>query len=70
MVPYNYTGFLDVAKQLIAEEKVSISRIDDAVTRILRVKFEMGIFEKPYADKSLENYLGAAVSISTNYFYE
>ncbi|KAG0599955.1 hypothetical protein M758_12G190900 [Ceratodon purpureus] len=59
MVPYNYTGFLDVAKQLIAEKKVPMSRIDDAVTRILRVKFEMGLFEKPYGDKSLKNYIGA-----------
>ena len=62
MVPYNYTGFLDVAKQLIAEKKVPMSRIDDAVTRILRVKFEMGLFEKPYGDKSLKNYIGALVS--------
>lgn len=62
MVPYNYTVFLDNAKELVAEKKVSMSRIDDAVARILRVKFEMGLFEKPYADKSLQSYLGAPVS--------
>jgi len=62
MVPYNYTGFITVAKQLVAENRVSLSRIDDAVSRILRVKFQMGLFEKPYADKSLQSYLGASVS--------
>lgn len=62
MVPYNYTGFQAVAKQLIAEKRVSMSRIDDAVTRIVRVKFQMGLFEKPFADKSLQKYLGASVS--------
>ena len=62
MVPYNYTGFLGDAKQLIAEKKVPMSRIDDAVTRTLRLKFQMGLFEKPYADKSLKNYVGALVS--------
>ena len=27
-------------------------RIDDAVTRILTAKFELGLFEKPYADRT------------------
>lgn len=60
MVPYNYTGFITVAKQLIAEKKVPMSRIDDAVSRILRVKFQMGLFEKPFADKSLSKLMGTS----------
>ena len=35
-------------KQLIAEKKIPISRIDDAVSRILRVKFRLGLFDDPY----------------------
>lgn len=41
-----------------------MSRIDDAVSRILRVKFQMGLFEKPFADKSLSKLMGTSVRIS------
>lgn len=34
--------------ELIAENKVQLSRLDDAVKRILRVKFRLGLFERPY----------------------
>jgi beta-glucosidase len=34
--------------QLVQENKVSIALIDDAVRRILRKKFELGLFEDPY----------------------
>jgi beta-glucosidase len=46
MVPERYREFFETLKQLINEGKVPISRIDDAVTRILRVKFAMGLFDK------------------------
>jgi beta-glucosidase-like glycosyl hydrolase len=39
-----------------------MSRIDDAVYRILRVKFTMGLFENPYPDTSLASELGKQVS--------
>jgi beta-glucosidase len=35
-------------KELIAEKKIPISKIDDAVSRILRVKFRLGLFDQPY----------------------
>lgn len=35
-------------KQLIAEKKISMAKIDDAVSRILRVKFRLGLFDKPF----------------------
>ncbi|MEP9381149.1 glycoside hydrolase family 3 protein [Nocardioides sp. KR10-350] len=38
---------------------VPMSRIDDAVSRILRVKFELGLFEHPYTDRSLINTIGS-----------
>ncbi len=35
-------------KQLIAEQKISMAQIDDAVSRVLRVKFRLGLFDQPY----------------------
>jgi beta-glucosidase len=46
----SYLEFIQDLKALVAEGKVPPARIDDAVTRILRVKFEMGLFEHPYTD--------------------
>ncbi|HEY9062885.1 MAG TPA: glycoside hydrolase family 3 N-terminal domain-containing protein [Pseudobacteroides sp.] len=47
-------------KDLVGTGEVPLSRIDDAVTRILRVKFQLGLFEKPYADRSLMSSVGSA----------
>ena len=47
MIPYDYKEFCTDLIALVREGKVSISRIDDAVTRILRVKYELKIFETP-----------------------
>ena len=40
----------DYGKMLVAQRRVSMARIDDAVRRILRVKFRAGLFEHPYVD--------------------
>ncbi|GJW57544.1 lysosomal beta glucosidase-like protein, partial [Tanacetum coccineum] len=37
---------------------MTLLRIDDAVKRILRVKFVMGLFENPLADLTMAKYLG------------
>ncbi|KAK6126543.1 hypothetical protein DH2020_039711 [Rehmannia glutinosa] len=58
MVPYNYSEFIDGLTMLVKNNFVPISRIDDAVERILRVKFTMGLFEHPLADYSMAKYLG------------
>jgi beta-glucosidase len=39
----------DFGAQLLSERRISMRRIDDAVRRILRVKFRAGLFENPYA---------------------
>jgi beta-glucosidase len=44
------TNFRDFGAQLVATGRVPISRINDAVRRILRVKFEAGLFDHPYVD--------------------
>ncbi|WOG98219.1 hypothetical protein DCAR_0417560 [Daucus carota subsp. sativus] len=61
MVPFNYTEFIDGLTFLVKNKFVPISRINDAVKRILRVKFVMGLFENPLADYSMTKYLGSKV---------
>jgi len=39
----------DFGKQLLQQHRISMQRINDAVRRILRVKFRAGLFEHPYA---------------------
>jgi len=43
---------------LVDSGAVSMGRIDDAVSRILKVKFELGLFEHPYTNRSLERTIG------------
>ncbi|KAK1548810.1 hypothetical protein Q3G72_010740 [Acer saccharum] len=61
MVPNNYKEFIDDLTYQVKKNIIPMSRIDDAVKRILRVKFVMGLFENPLADYSLVNQLGSQV---------
>ena len=49
MVPYELT-FCTLLKELVEEGEVPMSRIDDAVRRVLRLKFRVGLFDHPYWD--------------------
>lgn len=40
--------------ELVREKKLSMPVIDEAVRRVLRVKYRLGLFERPYADAELE----------------
>jgi beta-glucosidase len=44
------TNFVDFGKQLLAQHRISMARVNDAVKRILRIKFRAGLFEHPYVD--------------------
>ncbi|CAI0384754.1 unnamed protein product [Linum tenue] len=59
MVPMKYKEFIDDLNQLVTNHEIPMSRIDDAVRRVLRVKFTMGLFENPLADETLVNHLGS-----------
>ncbi|KAM3684999.1 hypothetical protein ACB098_11G087900 [Castanea mollissima] len=59
MAPYNYPEFIDGLTDLVNKNVIPMSRIDDAVSRILLVKFTLGLFEKPMADDSVPDVLGA-----------
>lgn len=50
MVPYNFS-FYNLLLELVKEGSVPMWRIDEAVGRILKVKFELGLFENPYPKK-------------------
>lgn len=49
MEPYNW-DFCTLLKELVVEGEVPMSRIDDAVSRVLRLKYRLNLFEKPYYD--------------------
>ncbi|XP_057808618.1 uncharacterized protein LOC131023090 isoform X1 [Salvia miltiorrhiza] len=59
MVPENFQEFINTLTSLVKSNVIPMSRIDDAVRRILRVKFVMGLFENPLADLSLSSHLGS-----------
>ncbi len=53
MVPLDYS-FYDYVLQLVHEGSIPTERIDDAVRRILRVKYLVGLFERPYPNTELQ----------------
>ena len=46
------TFIRDNGKELLKQRKISMKRLDDAVRRILRIKFRAGLFDNPYVDPS------------------
>ena len=46
--------YIENLAQLVTEKKIQMAKIDDAVSRILRVKFRLGLFEKPYTPELSE----------------
>lgn len=61
MAPDTYADFFSTLKQLVNDGEIPMTRIDDAVARILRVKFEMGLFERPFTQRSLTDSIGSLV---------
>ena len=53
MVPFDYKRFITTLTDAVDRGQVALSRIDDAVRRILRAKVWLGLFEQPYGDDSL-----------------
>jgi beta-glucosidase len=47
MVPYDYTQFITTMHDAVSNGDIPESRVDDAVRRILRAKFALGLFESP-----------------------
>ena len=59
MVPYDGHRFITHLTQAAENGDVPLDRIEDAVRRVLTVKFELGLFERPFGDESLLPLLGS-----------
>lgn len=58
MIPQDYS-FYTILLDLVKKNQVPMARIDDAVTRILRVKMLLGLFENAAPDKNLASVIAA-----------
>ena len=60
MEPYDFENFQTSLKKAVNGGQVPMTRIDDAVSRILTKKFELGLFENPYTDRTHLGEVGSA----------
>jgi beta-glucosidase len=60
MVPDKYREFISGMKTNVAAGRIPAARIDDAVRRILTIKFRLGLFERPFGDPAQLDKIGAA----------
>lgn len=58
MQPLDVDGFVRNLTEQVHLGQVSMRRINDAVSRILGVKFRSGVFEHPMANRSFLNMVG------------
>jgi beta-glucosidase len=59
MQPNNYRDFITTLVGLVNDNQVPMSRIDDAVSRILTKKFQLGLFEHPFTDRTNIDQIGS-----------
>ncbi|MFT5277604.1 MAG: beta-glucosidase [Glaciecola sp.] len=59
MQPANHDEFMAKLKATVLDGAVSMARIDDAVRRILGLKFDLGLFRDPFAKKELSALVGS-----------
>jgi beta-glucosidase len=59
MLPGGYNEFQASMRTLATDGRIAVTRIDDAVRRILRAKFTLGLFEHSYADTTLLPLVGS-----------
>jgi beta-glucosidase len=60
MVPVDWKTFVGYLRAAVQSGQIPTSRIDDANRRILTKKFELGLFEHPYADRTYASTIGSA----------
>jgi beta-glucosidase len=59
MVPNNFIEFITTSIELVKNSRIPMSRIDDAVKRILKIKFKLGLFESPYTNRGFTGSIGS-----------
>lgn len=62
MVPFKYEQFIKDMTDLVESGGIPMARVNNAVERIVRVKFVAGLFEHPFTDRSLLGTVGCKVS--------
>jgi beta-glucosidase len=60
MVPDDYVGTINAIVDGVNSGLIALSRVDDAVTRILNAKFALGLFAQPYTDSAYTSQVGSA----------
>jgi beta-glucosidase len=60
MVPDDYVGTINAIVGGVNSGLIALSRVDDAVTRILNAKFALGLFAQPYTDSAYTSQVGSA----------
>ena len=66
MIPYDYEEFCDNLLELVKEGEISEARIDESVRRILKLKIELGLFDK----KNKPDYSDFGSQKHQNYAYD
>jgi beta-glucosidase len=59
MCPADHILFITAVRGAVEKGDITQARLDDAVRRILRAKFKLGLFENPYGDQSLAATVGS-----------
>lgn len=59
MIPYDYDLFINTMISAVEKGDIPVERVDDAVRRILKVKFELGLFESPYTRQNSYSIIGS-----------
>jgi beta-glucosidase len=59
MISSDFKGFISIMEKAVVIGDISEDRIDDAVRRILTVKFLLGLFDRPYADPEFLDQVGS-----------
>jgi beta-glucosidase len=60
MVPDDYVGTINAIVNGVNSGQIPLSRVNDAVTRILNQKFALGLFSQPYTDSAYTAQVGSA----------
>ena len=55
----SYEKFMRLFKESIEDGSIPISRVDDAVKRILLIKKQSGLFDRPFSDQQLLSHIGS-----------
>lgn len=61
MISSDFKGYISVLEKAVANGDISKQRIDEAVRRILTVKYQLGLFDHPYADPQMIHEVGSEV---------